>query len=86
MARYIIKRKLYDTRKSEKIGRFRRKFYGDYTWITIYKTHKGNYFMVGKDGDAHDQTKEFIGDILLEQGDRNAIKVYEKLFGRLEEA
>ena len=42
--------------------------------------------MVGKDGDAHAETKEFIGDILLEQGDRNAIKVYEKLFGRLEEA
>lgn len=90
----IIRNKLYDTEKAEKIYSFRQRrktgSFGDlniYKWfdIDIYKTKKNNYFFYGSKEDnqfIEEVSEKEVKSIIKEL---NADK-YIELFGEVEEA
>jgi len=82
MARYIHENKVYDTEKSELVLKI--EFLGI---VELYKSNKGNWFKVCTNPlgsikiypTSEEGAKYFIAV-------RNDIEVYEKYFGKLEEA
>ena len=99
--KYLLNDKVYDTEKADKIITYIEKivckgmFFDTYPEYehTLYKTQKGNFFIhigkyAGKDISYKDKdyiklkTEDEIKSILTEL---NAVEIYEKLFGNLEE-
>lgn len=92
--KFIVKDKLYDTEKSEKVIEYQRKFQDKfmtflcfYRKTVLYKTDKENWFSVSNiDNGGHiiyeetiDKAKEIIRGL-------NAVDTYMKYFGPLTEA
>lgn len=82
---FIIGDKLFDTEKAELVCEFKtiRHFGGCWINQTLYKTKKNNWFIVGKDSKYSSITESRARELLREL---NNVELYEKYFGKLEEA
>ena len=82
---FIIGDKLFDTEKAELVCEFKtiRHFNGVWLDQTLYKTKKNNCFVVGKDLKCSSITEIKARELLREL---NNVELYEKYFGKLEEA
>ncbi|EOU1917652.1 hypothetical protein E6V23_07650 [Clostridium perfringens] len=82
---FIIGDKLFDTEKAEFICEFKtiRHFKGVWLDQTLYKTKQNNWFIVGKNLKCSSITEIKARELLREL---NNVELYEKYFGKLEEA
>lgn len=91
--KFIVKDKLYDTEKSEKVIEYHRKFkdkfigFFFYRKAVLYKTDKENWFSIS-DGDngTHFINEETIVEAKEIIRGLNAVDAYIKYFGPLTEA
>ncbi|HAT4343477.1 TPA: hypothetical protein I9085_002447 [Clostridium perfringens] len=86
---FIIGDKLFDTEKAEIVCKFKEarplwwnKSISTWEDATLYKTNKGNWFSVCKEKCTslnNEQVKHLLKGL-------NVVEIYEKYFGKLEEA
>ncbi|HAT4309077.1 TPA: hypothetical protein I9080_002921 [Clostridium perfringens] len=81
--KFIIGDKLFDTQKAEIVCEFETK--RSYSWVdaTLYKTKKNNWFIVDEDLKCSSITESKARELLR---GLNNVELYEKYFGKLEEA
>ena len=91
--KFIVKDKIYDTKKAEKVIDYHRKFKDKfigflfYRKAVLYKTDKENWFSVSVgDNGTHFINEETISDAKEIIRSLNAIDTYVKYFGALVEA
>ncbi|WP_415347979.1 hypothetical protein [Clostridium perfringens] len=82
---FIIGDKLFDTKKAELVCEFKtiRHFGGRWIESTLYKTKKNNWFIVDDDSKCSSIIESRARELLREL---NNVELYEKYFGKLEEA
>ncbi|HAT4314145.1 Uncharacterised protein [Clostridium perfringens] len=83
--RFIIGDKVFDTNKAEVVCKFKtiKHFGGRWIEETLYKTKKNNWFIVDEDSKCSSITESRARVLLREL---NNVELYEKYFGKLEEA
>lgn len=83
--RFIIGDKVFDTNKAEVVCKFKtiKHFGGRCIEETLYKTKKNNWFIVDEDSKCSSIIESRARVLLREL---NNVELYEKYFGKLEEA